>query len=208
MWSRVLFFLQRTPSALRLNKQTDGKGFFIVRKLLYAFVLLTSLVAMTACASDTPATPTAPTEEGQGSPDVPAVPEPIPVTPANPPSDTPPDTPVESPAAGEQPVSDDQVYQNDIFREVTVTKVGPATYEVKGQALIFEAVVDYVVEDGHNELTEGHVMASKGAPEWGDFSFTLHVEKAQPHSTLTLILYETSAKDGSRRMELPIPLPQ
>nr|WP_253721158.1 hypothetical protein [Brevibacillus brevis] len=34
------------------------------------------------------------------------------------------------------------------------------------------------------------------------------MKKAEPNSTLTLILFETSMKDGSRRMELIIPLPE
>lgn len=99
------------------------------------------------------------------------------------------------------------LYHNDIFQDVSVMKVSGDTYTVKGKARVFEAVVDYVVEDGHNELAKGSVMASQGAPEWGDFEFTVTVKKARENSTLTLILFETSAKDGSRRMELPISLP-
>ncbi len=47
-------------------------------------------------------------------------------------------------------------------------------------------------------------MTDMGAPEWGNFSFTVDVEKKRPNSTLTLILFESSAKDGSRQFELPI----
>jgi len=50
-------------------------------------------------------------------------------------------------------------------------------------------------------------QASAGAPEWGEFHFTLSVKKENPNTSLTLILFEESAKDGSRVMELPIPLP-
>ncbi|WP_367643857.1 Gmad2 immunoglobulin-like domain-containing protein [Brevibacillus brevis] len=52
------------------------------------------------------------------------------------------------------------------------------------------------------------MQASTAAPDWGDFTHTLKVKKAEPNSTLTLILFETSMKDGSRRMELIIPLPE
>lgn len=118
-----------------------------------------------------------------------------------------PQTPAEQPPA-EQPETKETVYANDIFRNVTVKKTGEDTFEVKGQAQVFEAVVNYVVEDGHNELTQGFFQTSAGAPEWGDFTQTVKVKKAEPNSTLMLILFEVSAKDGSRRMELIIPLPE
>ncbi|MFY0545346.1 Gmad2 immunoglobulin-like domain-containing protein [Brevibacillus sp. H7] len=137
---------------------------------------------------------------------------PVTETPANPPvtePQQPPATPPQ-PQQPQTPAPDTQTkpYENEIFQEVTVKKIKDGEYEVRGKARIFEAMVDYVVEDGHNELAKGSVMAEKGAPEWGNFQFTLQVKKAEPNSTLMLILFETSAKDGSRRMELPIPLPE
>lgn len=111
-------------------------------------------------------------------------------------------------STGQPAASAEKVYQNDIFQDVTVQKTGENSYIVKGKARIFEAVVDYVVEDGHNELAEGSIQASKGAPDWGDFTIELTVKKDQPNSTLMLILFETSAKDGGRLHELAIALPQ
>lgn len=139
------------------------------------------------------------TTSEQGTPAVPADQEKPPASaPENP-----------QPPASQQPphTAEPPEYANDIFKKVTVRKTGPDTFEVKGQAQVFEAVVSYVVEDGHNELAQGSIQASAGAPAWGDFSQTIQVKKAQPNSTLMLILFETSAKDGSRRMELIIPLP-
>lgn len=124
------------------------------------------------------------------------------------PAETQPQTPAEKPPAAEQPDSSEGVYANDIFRNVTVKKTGTDTFEVKGQAQVFEGTVSYVVEDGHNELTQGSIQTSAGAPEWGDFTHTVKVKKADPNTTLMLILFETSMKDGSRRMELIIPLPE
>ncbi|TKI54837.1 sporulation protein [Brevibacillus antibioticus] len=122
------------------------------------------------------------------------------------PASEPPTTPEKPPT--EQPAQQETVYANDIFRNVTVKKTAQDTFEIKGQASVFEAVLNYVVEDGHNELTQGFVQATTAAPDWGDFTHTLKVKKAEPNSTLTLILFETSMKDGSRRMELIIPLPE
>jgi hypothetical protein len=49
-------------------------------------------------------------------------------------------------------------------------------------------------------------MTDAGAPEWGNFNFVIEVAKQRSNSTLHLILYETSAKDGSRQHLLPIKL--
>lgn len=97
-----------------------------------------------------------------------------------------------------------KVYSNERFKEVTVKKVGADQFVVEGKAQIFEANVEWVVEDGHNELKKGFQMADAGAPAWGNFKFEIEVDKQRPNSTLTLILFESSAKDGSRQHELPI----
>jgi hypothetical protein len=97
-------------------------------------------------------------------------------------------------------------YNNARFKGVTVQKISDGKYRVQGKAQIFEASFSWVVEDGHNELKKGHEMTDAGAPEWGNFQFTVDVKKQRAASTLTLILFEVSAKDGSRQHELPITL--
>ena len=77
---------------------------------------------------------------------------------------------------------------------------------IKGKGQIFEANFSWIIEDGHEELQQGHQMTDAGAPEWGNFSFTVNASKKRPNSTLHLILFEISAKDGSRQHELPVPL--
>lgn len=98
-------------------------------------------------------------------------------------------------------------YSNERFKTVTVTKQSTGEFVVKGNARVFEAAISWVVEDGHNELKSGHEMADAGAPAWGNFNFSLSVAKARDNSTLHIILFEASAKDGSRQSELAIPLP-
>lgn len=93
------------------------------------------------------------------------------------------------------------------FRNIKVTKTGENKYHVTGQARVFEANVSYVVEDGHTELLKGFTMADMGGPEWGNFTFDLEVKKAKLNSTLTLIIFESSPKDGSRQHENFITLP-
>ena len=97
-------------------------------------------------------------------------------------------------------------YSNERFREVTVEKVNGNKFRVRGEGQIFEANFNWVVEDGHNELKKGFEMTDAGAPEWGKFDFTFDVSKNDENTTLTLIIFELSAKDGSRQHELPIAL--
>lgn len=97
-----------------------------------------------------------------------------------------------------------KVYANARFKDVTVERTGDHTFLITGKGQVFEATISWVVEDGHDELLKGFVTADMGAPEWGHFSFTIDITKKRENSTLTLILFESSAEDGSRQHELPI----
>jgi hypothetical protein len=99
-----------------------------------------------------------------------------------------------------------KTYSNQRFKDVTVEKTGEHTFLIKGKGQIFEASFSWVIEDGHEELQQGHQMTDAGAPEWGNFSFTVNAPKKRTNSTLHLILFEASAEDGSRQHQLPIPL--
>ena len=118
-------------------------------------------------------------------------------------------TPAEAPVVTEPP-KDHTIeigpMSNERFKDVMVKRLGPNKYEVNGKAQVFEAAFSWVVEDGHNELKTGHEMTDAGAPAWGNFKFAVDAEKKDEYSTLTLILFEVSAKDGSRQYELAIPL--
>ncbi|MDB5250499.1 MAG: sporulation protein [Segetibacter sp.] len=119
------------------------------------------------------------------------------------PADTtqPADTGVVAPGKGVPP---GKVYSNKRFKDVTVEKIGTHKFRIKGKAQVFEAAFSWVVEDGHNEIKKGHEMTDAGAPAFGNFSFTVDVAKQRKNSTLHMILFEASAKDGSRQYELPI----
>lgn len=99
-----------------------------------------------------------------------------------------------------------KTYANKRFKDVTVERIGQDTFLVRGQGQIFEANFNWIVEDGHEELMKGFQMTDAGAPEWGKFEFGIRVQKKRMNSTLTLILFESSPKDGSRQHELPITL--
>lgn len=97
-------------------------------------------------------------------------------------------------------------YSNERFRNVVLEKLGDDKFRVKGQAQVYEATINWSVEDGHNIITDGFTTATIGAPEWGDFDFTFEAKKAEENSVLTLVLFETSAEDGSQKHSLPISL--
>jgi hypothetical protein len=115
--------------------------------------------------------------------------------------------PMDTVSVGKEPVAPpSEVYANTRFADVVIQKTGEHTYQVSGKAQIFEATISWVVEDGHYELLKGFETADAGAPEWGNFSFSITVQKQRENSTLHLILFESSAMDGSRQHELPIML--
>ena len=97
-------------------------------------------------------------------------------------------------------------YSNERFKEVTVERINESNFRVRGKGQIFEANFNWIIEDGHDELKTGFQTTDAGAPEWGNFDFTITVEKKRENSKLTLVLFESSAKDGSRQHELPIVL--
>ena len=106
----------------------------------------------------------------------------------------------------EAPKVNAREYSNERFRQVTLEKLDGNKFRIQGEAQVFEATFNWVVEDGHNELKSGFVTADIGAPEWGNFDFTIDVAKNDVNTTLILILFEISAKDGSHNYELPITL--
>ncbi|MFA9559151.1 Gmad2 immunoglobulin-like domain-containing protein [Evansella sp. AB-rgal1] len=76
---------------------------------------------------------------------------------------------------------------------------------VKGVARVFEGTLQYELEDGHYILASGFTTTSAGAPEWGEFEIVIDIDFVSNQSA-TIILFEESAKDGSRINELYIPL--
>lgn len=99
-----------------------------------------------------------------------------------------------------------QTHFNKRFKDVTVERIDAHKFRINGKGQIFEANFSWIVEDGHEELLKGYQMTDAGAPEWGKFEFTIDVQKKRENSTLTLVLFESSAMDGSRQYELPIVL--
>lgn len=100
-------------------------------------------------------------------------------------------------------VPEKQVYENEVFADVTLEEVDGKTV-VTGKARVFEGVFQYAVVSGNEVLLENYYQTD-GAPAWGEFTITL--EKAlteKEGAKLELFVY--SAKDGSKINILTIPL--
>ena len=97
-------------------------------------------------------------------------------------------------------------FSNERFRKVVVEKLQGDKFRIQGEAQVFEATVNWSVEDGHNVYDEGFTTATIGAPDWGKFDFTFQIKKAEDIQVLNLILYEISAEDGNQSHVLLIPL--
>lgn len=106
-----------------------------------------------------------------------------------------------------QPVGENKgIYENESFRNISITKTGNGQYTIKGEARVNEANVRFIVTDGDKTLANSFVTASIGAPDWGSFSIQLNLD---PHAkSPVLVLFEESAATGQRIHELSIPLPK
>lgn len=147
------------------------------------------------------------TGTNSGSGGTPAVtPKPIPTTSE---TNNPPAKPVYNSSGGsKEPVKEPVIVaENEAFRIYAPEEnaVVGTTFKVSGEARVFEAAFSYSFEDGHNVLAEGHVTADQGAPEWGKFEFEVTFKNpTSPYGML--IIYESSAKDGSPIHQLEIPV--
>lgn len=99
------------------------------------------------------------------------------------------------------------VLQNEAFRifEPTPNAEVKDKIVVRGLARVFEGTIQYEFEDGHFVFDKGFTTASEGAPGWGEFEIVIDLDKI-PSGSARVILYEESAKDGSRLHELQIPV--
>lgn len=96
-------------------------------------------------------------------------------------------------------VKDEDEENSDAFRNIEVSGDN-GEYVVTGEARVFEGVFYYTVEDGHNNLVEEtNITVDKGAPAWEPFELKLSLPEDQLplNGTLTLNLYERSAKDNT-----------
>lgn len=97
-------------------------------------------------------------------------------------------------------------FSNERFRKVIVDELEGGEFRIQGEAQVFEATINWSVEDGHYVYNEGFTTATMGAPEWGKFDFTFEIKKSEEIAVLNLVLFEVSAEDGSHNYTLLVPL--
>jgi hypothetical protein len=99
------------------------------------------------------------------------------------------------------------VLQNTAFRiyEPAPGAVVKDKVVIRGMAQVFEAAFQYEFKVGDKIVSEGYTMASEGAPGWGEFEIVIELGNVTGN-TGTVVIYETSMKDGSRLNELAIPV--
>lgn len=118
-----------------------------------------------------------------------------------------------TPASSVITVSGSQVglpFVNDAYQITEVKTLASArVIAVKGKLRAFEAVGAFAVKSADGKLIklpsgadEGVIRASKGAPEWGDFTVDIPIPQNLQSKRLTLEFFVHSAKDGSRQQLL------
>jgi hypothetical protein len=88
--------------------------------------------------------------------------------------------------------------ENVAFRNIQVMGSN-GEYTVTGEARVFEASFFYAVEDGHDYVIKETVFTTnEGAPSWSAFEINVSIptDKLPSNGTLTIQLFERSAKDG------------
>jgi hypothetical protein len=96
---------------------------------------------------------------------------------------------------------------NIIITEPDVNEAISSPVLVAGKARVFEAAltVRVLTEDGR-ELARANIMASQGAPEFGDFSVQVSFKKPAGVSKGFVEAYSDSAKDGSPINVVRVPM--
>jgi hypothetical protein len=97
--------------------------------------------------------------------------------------------------------------ENNAFRNIKASGVN-GNYTVTGEGRVFEAVMSYAVSDGHTYLIEKNYNLNEGAPAWSAFTLDIQIakDKLPVNGTLSVELFEYSAKDGSQINILTFPL--
>lgn len=97
----------------------------------------------------------------------------------------------------------------EAFRNITV-EGEKGSYIVKGEARVFEGAFMYSIEDGHNVIVEPTAVQvdGSGAPSWSPFEIEVSIpkEKLPEFGTMTMSIFEASAKDGKPTHVNYIPL--
>jgi hypothetical protein len=107
----------------------------------------------------------------------------------------------------EKMVTLENEFENEAFRQIKVVGEN-GNYVITGEARVFEAVFHYAVTEGHFYYIEEWMTVDEGGPSWSPFTIEVSIteDDLPVNGTITLELFEESAKDGSRVNRLNVPL--
>jgi hypothetical protein len=107
----------------------------------------------------------------------------------------------------EKMVTLENEFENKAFRQIKVVGEN-GNYVITGEARVFEAVFHYAVTEGHSYYIEEWMTVDEGGPSWSPFTIEISIaeDDLPVNGTITLELFEESAKDGSRINRLNVPL--
>jgi hypothetical protein len=110
------------------------------------------------------------------------------------------------PPPPQQPEPPPALDQPIVVRKPTALDIVVKQFVLAGTASVFEANVNWELIDAHDKVAlDGFVTASAGAPERGTFRTVVKLAGVKP-GNYELHVFERSAKDGSRRHDVLVPL--
>jgi hypothetical protein len=107
----------------------------------------------------------------------------------------------------EKKVTVDNEFENNAFRQIKVVGEN-GEYIITGEARVYEAVFHYAVTEGHFYYIEEWMTVDEGGPSWSPFTIEISIaeDDLPVNGTVSLELFEESAKDSSRVNRLNVPL--
>lgn len=103
--------------------------------------------------------------------------------------------------------SSDTVKNTNVFRNLKLAAPS-VVYTVSGEASVFEGTYQYAVKQGEQVVAKGFGTASKGGPEWGEFSeeIVIPLSKLSKNKPSTLELFEIDQESGEMKNKMMLPL--
>lgn len=103
--------------------------------------------------------------------------------------------------------SSDTVKNTQVFRNLKLAAPS-VVYTVSGEANVFEGTYQYAVKQDEQVVAKGFGTASKGGPEWGEFSeeIVIPLSNLSKNKPSTLELFEIDEESGEVKNKMVLPL--
>ncbi|MFS0554353.1 Gmad2 immunoglobulin-like domain-containing protein [Brevibacillus sp. 179-C9.3 HS] len=100
-----------------------------------------------------------------------------------------------------------KVKNTTVFRNLQLATPS-VVYTVSGEASVFEGTYQYAVKQGEQVVAKGFGTASKGGPEWGEFTqeIVIPLSNLSKNKPSSLELFEIDQESGEMKNKLVLPL--